>query len=243
MTPSGIAPLEDPSSIDEGLTRLQTPRVKICGITNLDDALVAIQAGADYLGFILYPPSKRAITEKEVHYLVSRLREQPDCPLLVGVFVDETADSMAQTLDYCGLDLAQLSGNETPNLIGDPASPIYGKSYKALRPMSVDEAEAEAEWYLPPEIAPGQPSLLIDAYHATLYGGTGQTADWSLAAQMAKSIPSLMLAGGLNPDNVALAARQVRPYAVDAASGVESSPGRKDHSLVRSFIANAKAAY
>lgn len=215
-------------------------KVKICGITNLADALAAVEAGADYLGFIFYPPSKRAISRADARPIVARLRERETCPLLVGVFVNETADHMAEVLDGVGLDLAQLSGEEVPRLIGDPASPLYGRSYKALRPTSYEEAAADAEWYRPPQRLRGQPSLLIDTYHPTLRGGTGATGDWTVSARLAREVRGLMLAGGLTADNVADAVAQVRPYAVDVASGVESSPGQKDHALVRAFVQRAK---
>lgn len=223
-------------------------KVKICGITNLEDALVAAEAGADYLGFIFYPPSKRAVDVKTAHCIVSHLRTEAKCPRLVGVFVNETAAIVAGILDACHLDLAQLSGEEVPSLIGDAQSPLYGRAYKALRPTSLAEAEAEAEWYFPPQLANyptdqlPYPSLLIDTYHPSLRGGTGETGDWSLIAQLAHQVSGLMLAGGLTADNVAAAVRQVRPYAVDVASGVEARPGRKDPELVRAFVANAKAA-
>jgi phosphoribosylanthranilate isomerase len=217
-------------------------KIKICGITNLDDAWAAMEAGADYLGFIFYPPSKRAITAKEAAEIISQLRDRPECPTLVGVFVNETAETIAQTLDRCRLDLAQLSGEEPPALIGDPHSPVFGRSFKALRPTSLAEAEADAEWFVPPNPAPDQPTLLLDTYHPTLRGGTGQTADWTIAAQLAQSVPGLMLAGGLNPDNVAETVRIVRPFAVDVASGVEAAPGRKNHEIVRAFITNVRLA-
>jgi phosphoribosylanthranilate isomerase len=216
------------------------PAVKICGLTNLEDALAAADAGADYLGFIFYPPSKRAVTPPTVAHISAVLRRRPERPLLVGVFVDETAEAMAQILDRSRLDLAQLSGRETPNLIGDPESPIYGRCFKALKPTTLAEAEAEVEWYLPLEPLPGSPSLLVDAYHPTLPGGTGRKADWTIAAELARSTPGLMLAGGLNPDNVVQAIEQVRPFAVDVAGGVEARPGRKDHAKVRAFIQRAK---
>ena len=222
-------------------SKIKKPKVKICGLTNLEDALVAIEAGADYLGFILYPPSKRAVNETETQELVSKLRAQTDCPLLVGVFVNETAEKIKQVLASCRLDLAQLSGDETPNMVADPDSPIYGRSFKALRPQSKEEAEAEAEWFLAPEVG-DLPSLLIDAYDPNLYGGSGKTADWSVAAHLANNTERLMLAGGLNPDNVTAAIRQVSPYAVDVASGVEARPGKKDHTLVKAFISVAKNA-
>lgn len=229
------------SGPDNGPNHSQV-KVKICGLTNLDDACLAAEAGADFLGFIFYAASKRSVMVDAVQSIIAQLRTAPDCPLLVGVFVNETASTMAEILKDCQLDLAQLSGEETPALIGEPDSPIFGRSYKALRPTSLAEAQAESEWYLPPRVMANQPGLLVDTYHPTLKGGTGQTADWAIATALATSIPTLMLAGGLRPDNVAAAVRQVRPFAVDVASGVESSPGRKDPDLVRTFIANAKAA-
>lgn len=226
-------------------------KVKICGITNLEDALVAVAAGADYLGFIFYPKSKRAVTPQAAQAIVEILRMESHCPFLVGVFVNETGERMADIMDVCDLDFAQLSGEEVPALIGEPASPIFGVAYKALRPASLTEAEADAEWFLPPNYKAeikrqhgdgGRPSLLIDTYHPTLRGGTGERGDWSLSAKLAEDIPGLMLAGGLNADNVAEAVRQVQPYGVDVASGVEASPGKKDHELVRAFVMNAKTA-
>jgi phosphoribosylanthranilate isomerase len=213
--------------------------VKICGLTNLDDAVAAADAGADFLGFIFYPPSPRSVAAATARSIVSTLRSRDGCPTLVGVFVNESAAAMADVLERVGLDLAQLSGEETPNLIGDPHSPLFGRSYKALRPGSLVEAEAEAEWFLPPQVAPHHPALLLDAHHPTLRGGTGVLTDWSLAAEMARQIPQLMLAGGLTPDNVAAAVTAVAPFAVDVASGVESSPGRKEHEAVRAFVAAA----
>ena len=215
-------------------------KVKICGLTNLEDAQTAVSAGADYLGFIFYPPSKRSVDINTAKAIVQTLRAAPSCPVLVGVFVNETGERMAEILAEVGLDLAQLSGEEVPFLVGDERSPIYGRSYKALRPASLAEAEADAEWYA---VDGNQlPSLLIDTYHPTLRGGTGETGDWEMSAQLAQTIPGLMLAGGLNADNVAEAVRQVRPFAVDVASGVEASPGQKDPELVRAFIRNAKTA-
>lgn len=218
-------------------------RIKICGLTNLEDARVAVRAGADYLGFIFYGPSKRSISPEDARHLIASLRADPDCPLLVGVFVNESAVTMKGILDDCQLDLAQLSGNETPNLLGDPESPIYGRSYKAIRPNSLPEAQSEVEWFTPPLLHPKQPSILIDTYHPTKYGGTGQTVDWSLASELIEDVPKLMLAGGLKPGNVGKAVKQVQPYAVDVASGVEKSPGKKDHDQLRAFVNNARSAW
>lgn len=215
-------------------------KVKICGITNLEDALASAEAGADYLGFIFYAPSKRSVAVSTAVAIASSLRARPDCPLLVGVFVNESPETMAWVLDEAGLDLAQLSGEEVPSLIGDSRSPIYGRSYKALRPTSFEEAAADADWFRAPQ--PVRPSLLIDSYHATLRGGTGTTGDWALSARLAETIDGLMLAGGLTPDNVAEAVARVRPFAVDVASGVEAAPGKKDVTAVRRFVARAKDA-
>ncbi|MCA9952492.1 MAG: phosphoribosylanthranilate isomerase [Anaerolineales bacterium] len=214
-------------------------KVKICGLTNLDDALFAAKAGADYLGFIFYAPSKRSITPEAVIPIIKQLHSLEKCPVLVGVFVNETAVHMAKILDNCNLDLAQLSGEEVPSIIGDKKSPLYGRAYKALRPASYVEAEVDAEWFRSPQNL--RPSLLIDTYHPTLRGGTGQTGDWALSAKLAEKLPGLMLAGGLSPENVTEAVQQVRPYAVDVASGVEAKPGIKDHKLVQAFIQNAKS--
>jgi phosphoribosylanthranilate isomerase len=216
------------------------PLVKICGLTNLEDALAAAEAGADFLGFIFYPRSKRAVTPATVARISAALGELTRPPLLVGVFVDEAAVTMAEILASCRLNLAQLSGREPANIVGDPASPLYGRCYKVLKPATLAEAQAEAEWYMPPEPDRVAPSLMIDAYHPTLQGGTGRTADWAIAATLARSTPGLMLAGGLTPDNVEAAIHQVRPFAVDVAGGVEAGPGRKDHALLRAFIQRAK---
>jgi phosphoribosylanthranilate isomerase len=215
--------------------------VKICGITNLEDALVAADAGADYLGFIFYPPSPRAVDKTAAKSIIAHLRQNlARPPLMVGVFVNETAVTIAQTLDECGLDLAQLSGEEVPSLAGDPKSPLYGRAYKAIRPASAAEAEVEAEWYAITQSSSLIPSLLVDTYHPTLRGGTGMAADWGIVVYLFEHTPGIMLAGGLSPDNVAAAVVQLKPFAVDVASGVESAPGKKDHAKVRAFITNAK---
>ncbi|MCP4359921.1 MAG: phosphoribosylanthranilate isomerase [Chloroflexi bacterium] len=220
-------------------------KVKICGTTNLKDAILSSEVGADYLGFIFYPPSKRSIDVPTAGKITAVLRQHPNCPILVGVFVNETADHMAHILDRCQLDLAQLHGDEIPAMIGDEHSPLYGRAYKALRPTSLTEAEAEAEWYIPPPSPhlpiSQSPNLLIDTYHPTLRGGTGQTTDWQLSARLVQQFPGLMLAGGLTPENVGEAVRMVRPFGLDVASGVESTPGQKDPAKVYTFIHNAKS--
>jgi phosphoribosylanthranilate isomerase len=227
-------------------------RVKICGITNLEDAQVALEAGADLLAFNFFSKSPRYIEPAQAKEIVDALRSQsparlspnpqspvasPRFPKFVGVFVNEDADSVAAILDQTGVDYAQLHGGEPPAVLEQLAP----RAFKALRPSSVEEAIIDAEWY--GEFGPVDgPQLLIDAYDPAAYGGTGKKADWHTAAGLARLYPRLMLAGGLTPENVAQAVRTVRPWGVDVSSGVEIEPGRKDHDAVRAFIARAKGA-
>jgi phosphoribosylanthranilate isomerase len=236
--------------VDEGN---EEPRVKICGLTNLEDAQTAVDAGADLLGFIFYEKSPRYIDPRTVASIVSALKPAPRSPLLalrstpegearsgprfplfVGVFVNPSLEQVTLILNHCDLDLAQLHGEEAPELLAHLAK----RAFKALRPRSAEEAEADGSRYA--RLGPsGGPDLLVDAYHPDARGGTGQAGDWNLAAGLARR-HRLLLAGGLTPDNVASAIRQVRPWGVDVASGVEAAPGRKDHDQVRAFIAAAK---
>lgn len=217
-------------------------QVKICGLTNLEDAVVAADAGADFLGFIFYAKSKRSVPPKVVQGIANELRKRPSCPKLVGVFVDEDMETMLSVLESCQLDFAQLHGSEVPSLVNDPNSPLYGRSFRALRPQSIMEAEAEAEWYIAE--SPGQmPTLLMDAYHPEMPGGTGDLSDWEIGKHIVGMTGGLLLAGGLTADNVAQAIREVRPYGVDVASGVEASAGKKNHDAVRAFVKAAKEAF
>lgn len=212
--------------------------------------MAALRAGADFLGFILYPPSPRAVAPERAAELAAELRralpelfERPAPPLLVGVVVNNEPGETAELLARCGLDLAQLSGDESAEQVTEPSSPLYGRAYKAIRPQSLDEAvELLSHYANPGRRHPAHPSLLLDTPHAKLYGGTGETSDWRIAAELAQVDSGVMLAGGLNPANVAEAVRQARPFAVDVAGGVESAPGVKDHALIEAFVANARAA-
>ncbi len=224
-------------------------RVKICGLTRFEDAAVALELGADYLGFILYPPSPRSVTSESVGYIVDELRRaypsrfiEPNPPQMIGVFVNETSANMAKIMDRCGLDIAQLSGDEDGGSVNNSGSPILGRAYKAIRPRSSNEAIDSVIRYANSTTSSvaSIPSILLDTPHGHLYGGSGEVGNWGLAAELAAGIPRLMLAGGLTPDNVSEAVRKVRPFAVDVASGVESSPGIKDHNLICLFIQNAK---
>jgi phosphoribosylanthranilate isomerase len=231
-------------------------KVKICGLTNLADAQVALAGGADLLGFIFFPKSPRHVTPERVRDILAGLEAHRQVGqggvLTVGVFVNESPQVVAQILDCCGLDLAQLHGEELPTMLGlddDSAEPLgedrsllRGRAYKALRPRSPEEArDLACRYALPRHLQAGShlPAFLLDAYHPQLRGGTGEAGDWRLAASLAAQYP-LLLAGGLCPANVAQAVQTVRPWGVDVSSGVEQSPGQKDHAALRAFIAAAK---
>jgi phosphoribosylanthranilate isomerase len=235
-------------------------KIKICGITNLDDALAALDAGADVLGFNFYPQSPRYITSDACARITSAIGHRQShsacpCPAFhrkaggppgalrglesaittVGVFVNEAPAFVAGMLNQCGLDLAQLSGDEPPETVASLAR----RAFKAIRPRTPEEAERDAIRYA--ALASEQPALLLDASHPSLYGGTGRTADWSIARQISSAYP-ILLAGGLTPENVARAVEAVKPWGVDVASGVESAPGRKDPRKLLDFVRAARRA-
>lgn len=213
--------------------------VKICGLTNLEDALVAAEAGADLLGFILYPKSPRYVAPAVVAEIVAEVRARFTAPpRCVGVFVNESTAQVLATLEQTGLDLAQLHGDESAAEV----TALAGRGFKAVRPASLEAALAAAAAFAQFGGTAG-PRLLIDAYTPHAYGGAGQLADWSMAAAVAQRVDRLLLAGGLTPENVAEAVRLVRPWGVDVASGVEQAPGRKEHAKVQAFIAAAKGAH
>jgi len=205
-------------------------KIKICGIKIIPNAIAAIEAGADYLGFNFYPKSVRFIEVDACAKITSVLkREHPEIQL-VGVFVNSPVEEIKHILETCSLDLAQLHGDETLEML----NALNGKAFKAFRevPNKVNGFAREMA-----------PALLVDAAVKGAYGGTGVRADWSAAAELAKRYP-LLLAGGLTPENVAEAVRQVKPWGVDVASGVEvppqlggkASPGVKDAGRMKAFV-------
>ena len=197
-------------------------KIKICGIKTLPDALAAIEAGTDYLGFNFYPKSARFIQKDACGQITSILKHEHPHIKLVGVFVNSTVEEVQNILETCSLDLAQLHGDETPEMLRQ----LEPQAIKAFRGVPENiEAYARSEI----------PACLIDASVKGAYGGTGITADWSAAAELAKRY-LLLLAGGLNPDNVAEAVQQVHPWGVDVASGVEASPGAKDAGKMKAFV-------
>lgn len=204
-------------------------KVKICGITNLEDAVAAIEAGADLLGFNFYRKSARYVEPKVARSIVAQIRSGVNAPQLIGVFVNSPLLEVQSILREVGLDQAQLHGDESSELVAQV------RGFKALRPQSMDEADTQAHAYA----VTTEPALLIDAYRKGEYGGTGQVGDWSLAAKIAPQYP-ILLAGGLTPENVAEAIRQVQPWGVDVASGVESAPGKKDAAKMKEFVSKAR---
>jgi len=199
-------------------------KVKVCGITNAEDALAAVEAGADALGFIFYEKSPRYVVPAVAASIIAEL---PPLVTPVGVFVNEGLATVRSIMDTCGLAMAQLHGDENASYCRELARPAM----KALRLKDRGSLLALAEY----QGRGGVRGFVLDTFSELAYGGTGQITDWGLAADVAKSTP-ILLAGGLTPGNVTEAIRTVRPYGVDVSSGVESSPGKKDHAKMRAFI-------
>lgn len=206
--------------------------VKICGITTAEDGLAAAEAGADAVGFVFYSVSPRFV-ERERAAAISRVL--PPMVHRVGLFVDATRDEIAQTADAVGLDILQLHGHEPPEA-------FEGLPRRALKALRVGN-DFNPEDALRYEAASG---ILVDtrlADETSPLGGTGTPFDWTLVRGLREKVDFLMLAGGLDPDNVAEAITAVRPHAVDVSSGVEGRhPGQKDTSRVRAFIENVRSA-
>ena len=203
-------------------------KVKICGITNAPDAQVAVEAGADALGFIFYPKSPRFIEPMVARHIISEL---PPFVLPIGVFVNEEPKRVQDIMEECGLALVQLHGDETPAYCESLERPII----RGIRLRDRGSFLAMAEY----KGRAGVRGFVIDAFSESLYGGTGETTDWNLASEAAKSAP-ILLAGGLVSDNVQEAIQKVKPYGVDVSSGVEASPGKKDPTKVRAFVQAVK---
>lgn len=205
-------------------------KVKICGLTNAEDAAVAVEAGADAVGFVFHRKSPRCAETSAVKAII---RELPPFVLPIGVFVNEEPNVVRDVMDSCGLALAQLHGDETAAYCETLGRPVL----KAIRIRDRGSFLALAEF----QGRAGVRGFLVDAFSPDAYGGTGQLADWSLAAEAA-AVARILLAGGLTPENVAQAVGQVRPYGVDVSSGVEARPGKKDHAKVRAFVQAVRLA-
>jgi phosphoribosylanthranilate isomerase len=201
-------------------------KVKICGITNSEDALYAAGCGADALGFIFYPDSPRCITPDRAASIISQL---PPFITTVGVFVDEDPDRITETMNITGIKTVQLHGSESPDTCG-----LWPSVIKAFRIREMSDLNLLRQY-------PCASAYLLDTYSEKELGGTGRVFNWDIAAE-AKKLGRIIVAGGLTPDNVAEAVRHAGPYAVDVAGGVEAAKGKKDFKKVREFIERAKEA-
>lgn len=199
-------------------------RIKICGITNLEDALCAVTAGADAIGFVFYEKSPRYVHPEKVGQIVSEL---PPFVTTVGLFVNADPEIIKQTMRTAKLNVVQLHGDEAPEDCSLSPYPVI----KAVRVKDADSLVGIDNYNVS--------ALLLDAWNDQQYGGTGESFDWQLAKKLTGRLP-IILAGGLTPDNVAQAIQVVNPYAVDVSSGVEKSPGRKNHNKIREFIKQVK---
>ena len=203
---------------------------KICGITNLDDALAAADAGADMLGFNYYPASPRYVTPEVTRTIVDRLLTDYPNLLTVGVFVNESLDAIKKIAATAGVSALQLHGSETPEYC------------EALKPYYLIKVFSASEGFAPGTVLDySVEAIMLDAFDRKVFGGTGKLGNWTVARETRELFPKLFLAGGLSPENVADAISQVNPYAVDACSRLESAPGRKDHARVRAFVAAVRA--
>lgn len=199
-------------------------RVKICGITNLEDARLAVDAGADALGFVFCEASPRSVSPEQAAGIIRHL---PPFIQTVGLFVNEALSVVNETADACGLDIIQLHGEESPEF----CAAVSRRVIKALRIRDAASLKPMASYRVS--------AFLLDAWSSSAHGGTGRTFNWDIAAGVAKR-ERIVLAGGLTTGNVADAIRQVHPYGVDVSSGVESAPGTKDAEKVSEFIRKAK---
>jgi phosphoribosylanthranilate isomerase len=199
-------------------------KVKICGTTSLKDAFLAVESGADAIGFIFYKMSPRNISQKEAKEIILQL---PPFIETVGVFVNETSDKINRIAEQCKLNSIQLHGEESPAL----CRRVKRKVIKAFRVKNADSLKSIASYDVS--------GFLLDSYNDGSKGGTGQVFDWNLALRVKKQGP-VILAGGLNPYNVFTAIHRVKPYGVDVCSGVEKSPGIKDHEKIREFIKSVR---
>lgn len=200
-------------------------RIKICGITNTEDASAAVEYGADALGFVFYPKSPRCVTPENARTIIEAL---PPFVTTVGVFVNETVETINSIRTETGISMIQLHGEEPPALCK-----AWPRVIKAFRVASMSDLDSLAQY--------SASAFLLDAYSPAEYGGTGQIFNWEIAVE-AKRYGRIILAGGLTHDNIAQAVAKVTPYGVDVSSGVEQEKGRKDLEKMRLFIERAKAA-
>ncbi len=199
-------------------------KVKICGITNYEDAAAAVDMGADLLGFNFYPKSPRFVTPQKASEIISKL---PGFIDTVGVFVNASLEQIRETMDLCQLNWVQLHGDESPQFCSSFLS-LNVKTMKALRVKDRNDIQ-QAENYF-------TDAILLDAFNPEKYGGTGLTFDWNIVGHIGKRI---FLAGGINPDN-ATEAIKLGVYGIDVCSGIEAEPGKKDHKKMKKLFENIR---
>lgn len=201
-------------------------KIKVCGLTDPSEAKAVAEAGANAIGLV-FAKSPRKIYPDRAREIVKDL---PPMVQTVGVFVNESSEKIRQIIDYCGLDLVQLHGEETP----ETCKQLAPRAIKAWRIRTRVDIQALLPYQ---EVVK---AFLLDAWSPRVHGGTGETFDWSIAIEAKKVLSRpIILAGGLRPENVARAVKQVRPWAVDVSSGVENAPGKKNIGLVADFIHRA----
>jgi phosphoribosylanthranilate isomerase len=203
--------------------------VKICGITNLNDALAAVAAGADALGFNFYKPSPRYIAPETARQIIEQL---PAVILSVGVFVNEESPEAVRSIaKEAGVTALQLHGDESPEYCSNLAADSY-----VIKVFAVSAG-------FDPQVTTlyDVDAIMLDTKHGSLRGGTGRVFDWSIAQKIRESNPSVYLAGGLSPENIQQAIETVRPYGVDACSALEDVPGRKNHERMRAFVQTVRS--
>ncbi len=199
--------------------------VKICGITNLDDALAAVDAGADALGFVFFRQSPRSVSCDIAASIIGKL---PTFISTVGVFVNETMEEIERTASRTGIDVIQLHGDEPPSMCS-----LSRRVIKAIRVKSLESLDPLMDYQSKVS------AFLLDTYAPNVFGGTGQIFNWGIAIE-AKQFGRIILAGGLTPDNVAKAVTQVKPYGIDVSGGVELRKGKKDHVKMKLLVEKAK---
>ena len=202
--------------------------IKICGITNVEDAAAAVAAGVDALGFNFYKPSPRYITPQRARQIIEQL---PGSVLTVGVFVNESPELIRSIAAETGIKAVQLHGDESPTYCADLATNL--SVFKALAASRDVDIQLAGEYEVD--------ALLLDTEDRSLRGGTGRVFDWSIAQQFKHFTPKLILAGGLSPENIEAAIEAVRPYGVDACSSLEDTPGKKNHERMRVFVERARS--
>ena len=211
-------------------------RVKICGIRDKNHALAAVEAGADFIGLV-FAPSKRQVTPTQACEIASAVKKSSDATKVVGVFVNAPASQVNEIADFCALDCVQLSGDESWEYCREVVEPVI----KAIRIDQQSPAELCAELSTGGKLLPSQRFIaLLDSQVEGKYGGTGKSFNWNLAQQVAKRFP-VIIAGGLDPKNVARLIETVRPWGVDVSSGVETG-GVKDIAKIKAFIEAVRKA-